>query len=178
MLTIMHSEPCCSGKFTLDMALKDMEAAAAAKGKAVSLKEVQDFSRLFTECFNAVDSKQLVPMIRTQYMRTAFQVCAGRSSLQICFYCTVRISFDTNLCIIREENSAFHTVFTPSPLCTMCLFVPLSYTDSVSFHRVHQLGHKSVHSEGEQPAFSTHPSCCSPTSLAYGHVPLYATDSI
>ena len=51
-----------------------MEAAAAKKGKTVSAREKDDFSRLFTECYNAVDSKQLRPMVRTQYMRTAFQV--------------------------------------------------------------------------------------------------------
>jgi hypothetical protein len=32
------------------------------------------FADLFTEVFNAVDSKQLRPFVRTQYMRTAFQV--------------------------------------------------------------------------------------------------------
>ena len=31
-------------------------------------------SQLFTEVYKAVDSKQLKPLVRTQYMRTAFQV--------------------------------------------------------------------------------------------------------
>ena len=43
----------------------------------------------------AVDSKQLRPMIRTQYNRTAFQVP---------FDATVRISLDTNLAMIKENT--------------------------------------------------------------------------
>lgn len=68
------ASPLCLGDYTLEIALADMEAAAAKKGKTVSAREKDDFSRLFTECYNAVDSKQLRPMVRTQYMRTAFQV--------------------------------------------------------------------------------------------------------
>ena len=36
--------------------------------------EIADFTRLFTEIYQAIDSKQLRPFVRTQYMRTAFQV--------------------------------------------------------------------------------------------------------
>ena len=59
------------------MALKDNAAAAAKKGKTMSDAEVADFTRLFTEIYKAIDSKQLRPMVRTQYMRTAFQVGGG-----------------------------------------------------------------------------------------------------
>ena len=41
-----------------------------------------------------VDSKQLAPMIRTQYMRTAFQIP---------YDATVRVSMDTNLTMIKEN---------------------------------------------------------------------------
>ena len=41
-----------------------------------------------------MDSKQLAPMIRTQYMRTAFQIP---------YDATVRISMDTNLTMIKEN---------------------------------------------------------------------------
>jgi len=41
------------------------------------------FAELFTEVFNAVDSKQLRPFVRTQYMRTAFQV-RGRVVVCVC----------------------------------------------------------------------------------------------
>ena len=43
-----------------------------AAGK--SEKEIENFSTLFTEVRQQIDSKQLRPFIRTQYMRTAFQV--------------------------------------------------------------------------------------------------------
>lgn len=82
------------GEYTLDQALADMDAAAAKKGKAVKPEEREQFIKLFTEVFNAVDAKQLRPMIRTQYMRTAFQIP---------FDSTVRISLDTNMCMIKEN---------------------------------------------------------------------------
>lgn len=53
------------------------------------------FRRFFQEVQQAVDSKQLRPMIRTQYNRTAFQVP---------FDATVRISLDTNLAMIKENT--------------------------------------------------------------------------
>ena len=56
--------------------------------------EIDKFSRLFVEIQQQVDSKQLHPMIRTQYMRTAFQIPYDAS---------VRISLDTNLTMIREN---------------------------------------------------------------------------
>jgi SPX domain protein involved in polyphosphate accumulation len=37
-------------------------------------EEVERVSQLFTEVQRTVDAKQLKPMIRTQYMRTAFQI--------------------------------------------------------------------------------------------------------
>lgn len=48
----------------------------APPGAQVSEQDKQAFADIFTEVFNAVDSKQLRPFIRTQYMRTAFQVRA------------------------------------------------------------------------------------------------------
>jgi len=50
------------------------EADLRAAGK--SDDEISKFQVLFNECRNQVDSKQLRPFIRTQYMRTAFQVRA------------------------------------------------------------------------------------------------------
>ena len=48
-----------------------------------------------TEVCQAINSKQLVPTVRTQYMRTAFQIP---------FDATVRISLDTNLCMLTETG--------------------------------------------------------------------------
>ena len=63
------------------------------KGK--SQQEVDDWECLVREIIQVVGSKQLVPTIRTQYMRTAFQIP---------FDATVRISLDTNLCMISERG--------------------------------------------------------------------------
>ncbi|KAG2429574.1 hypothetical protein HXX76_010809 [Chlamydomonas incerta] len=82
------------GEYTLEAALADQEAAAAKKGKSLSQEEKEAYSQLFTEVYKAVDSKQLKPLVRTQYMRTAFQIP---------FDATVRISLDTNLCMIKEN---------------------------------------------------------------------------
>ena len=68
------------------------EADLRAAGK--SDDEVEKFAALFNEVRNQVDSKQLRPFIRTQYMRTAFQIP---------FDSTVRVSMDTNLCMIKEN---------------------------------------------------------------------------
>ena len=56
--------------------------------------EIAKFRKFFTEAQRVVDAKQLRPMIRTQYMRTAFQIP---------FDSTVRVSLDTNLCMIKEN---------------------------------------------------------------------------
>ena len=63
-----------------------------AQGKSDS--EIEKFRKFFIETQKVVDAKQLRPMIRTQYMRTAFQIP---------FDSTVRVSLDTNLCMIKEN---------------------------------------------------------------------------
>ena len=64
-----------------------------AKGK--SQKEVDEWEQLVREITQVCVSKQLVPTCRTQCMRTAFQIP---------FDATVRISLDTNLCMISERG--------------------------------------------------------------------------
>lgn len=90
-------------RFTLDenrvVPLLEMEYDEAAatedlKKAGKSDKDVAKFLELFTEVRNQVDAKQLRPFIRTQYMRTAFQIP---------FDATVRVSMDTNLCMIKEN---------------------------------------------------------------------------
>lgn len=63
------------------------------KGK--SEDDIKEWSDLAQEVIQAITSKQLVPTMRTQYMRTAFQIP---------FDATVRISLDTNLCMISERS--------------------------------------------------------------------------
>eukprot|EP00565_Helicotheca_tamesis_P009069 CAMPEP_0185725902 /NCGR_PEP_ID=MMETSP1171-20130828/2030_1 /TAXON_ID=374046 /ORGANISM="Helicotheca tamensis, Strain CCMP826" /LENGTH=752 /DNA_ID=CAMNT_0028394133 /DNA_START=50 /DNA_END=2305 /DNA_ORIENTATION=+ len=67
--------------------------------------EADEWELLARQCMQVISSKQLVPTMRTQYMRTAFQIP---------FDATVRVSLDTNLCMISERgydlknNSVWH----------------------------------------------------------------------
>ena len=63
------------------------------KGK--SEKEIVEWETLVREITQVCVSKQLVPTVRTQCMRTAFQIP---------FDATVRVSLDTNLCMISERG--------------------------------------------------------------------------
>lgn len=63
--------------------------------KGATEAEVDDWEILVREMLQVVQVKQLVPTMRTQYMRTAFQIP---------FDATVRISLDTNLCMISERG--------------------------------------------------------------------------
>lgn len=58
-------------------------------------EDIEEWDSLASEVIQAISSKQLVPTMRTQYMRTAFQIP---------FDATVRISLDTNLCMINERT--------------------------------------------------------------------------
>jgi SPX domain protein involved in polyphosphate accumulation len=64
-----------------------------AQGK--SEREVDEWEKLVREITQVCVSKQLVPTMRTQCMRTAFQIP---------FDATVRVSLDTNLCQISERG--------------------------------------------------------------------------
>jgi hypothetical protein len=57
-----------AGKFDKEAKKKEMRS----KGK--SEEEVADWDALATEIIQAINSKQLVPTMRSQYMRTAFQL--------------------------------------------------------------------------------------------------------
>jgi uncharacterized membrane protein YidH (DUF202 family) len=78
----------------LEMEYDEAAATADLRAAGKSDKDIAKFMELFTEVRNQVDAKQLRPFIRTQYMRTAFQIP---------FDATVRVSMDTNLCMIKEN---------------------------------------------------------------------------
>lgn len=78
-----------SGKYNMEAEIEKMRK----KGK--SEEEIREWSQLVSEITQAINSKQLEPTLRTQYMRTAFQIP---------FDATVRISLDTNLCMINERT--------------------------------------------------------------------------
>jgi len=58
-------------------------------------READEWETLVKEITQVIASKQLVPTMRTQCMRTAFQIP---------FDATVRVSLDTNLCMISERG--------------------------------------------------------------------------
>ncbi|KAI2507095.1 hypothetical protein MHU86_7364 [Fragilaria crotonensis] len=73
--------------------IEDKKRKMMQNGK--SQKEADEWETLVRECTQVISSKQLVPTMRTQYMRTAFQIP---------FDATVRVSLDTNLCMISERG--------------------------------------------------------------------------
>uniref|UniRef100_A0A7S2LN41 SPX domain-containing protein n=1 Tax=Leptocylindrus danicus TaxID=163516 RepID=A0A7S2LN41_9STRA len=79
--------------------LNDTYDIKTAKAKMMqresNVEEVEDWEILVREILQAIQAKQLVPTMRTQYMRTAFQIP---------FDATVRVSLDTNLCMISERG--------------------------------------------------------------------------
>jgi SPX domain protein involved in polyphosphate accumulation len=80
---------CTDGTFDVDAEVGKMRA----KGK--NEESIREWLTLVQEVIQAINSKQLFPTMRTQYMRTAFQIP---------FDATVRISLDTNLCMITERT--------------------------------------------------------------------------
>ena len=60
--------------------------------------DIQEACKLFSQIARVIESKQLGPTVRTQYMRTAFQIP---------FDSSVRISLDTNLAMVRETKQFF-----------------------------------------------------------------------
>jgi uncharacterized membrane protein YidH (DUF202 family) len=77
-------------KYPIEEKRKEMQSK-----KGATADEVDDWETLVREMIQVVQVKQLVPTMRTQYMRTAFQIP---------FDATVRISLDTNLCMISERG--------------------------------------------------------------------------
>jgi SPX domain protein involved in polyphosphate accumulation len=65
------------------------------RDKGKSENDIKEWYNLSSEVAQAINSKQLVPTMRTQYMRVAFQIP---------FDATVRVSLDTNLCMINERT--------------------------------------------------------------------------
>ncbi len=78
--------------------LEQMEAEMREKGGTTE-KAIEEWKELSIQCLQAVASKQLVPKLRTQYMRTAYQIP---------YDATVRISLDTNLNMINESKPGAH----------------------------------------------------------------------
>lgn len=89
--------PYIEGEYTVDQFVSDLRA----RGK--SEEDAKKASILFEEIQRSIESKQLKPFIRTQYMRSAFQMGHDR---------TVSFTLDTNLLMLKE-NPEGH------PTCTL-----------------------------------------------------------
>lgn len=63
--------PTCASSTACVLANERLAVAVQKRSET----EKRTFAKFFSECQKAVDSKQLRPMTRTQYQRTAFQVC-------------------------------------------------------------------------------------------------------
>ena len=83
--------PLLEGKYDIQAELTKMKA------RGVSNDQISDWRQLATEICSAVTNKQLRPVMRTQYMRTAFQIP---------YDATVRISLDSNLTMIVDRTKA------------------------------------------------------------------------
>lgn len=79
-----------SGSYTLDHTIAKMRDR-----KLKSEKELEELEQLATEVQGTILEKKLHPMVRTFYNRTAFQLPGDAR---------VRISLDTDLTMIREDN--------------------------------------------------------------------------
>ncbi|KAF9352131.1 vacuolar transporter chaperone [Mortierella sp. NVP85] len=78
------------GEYTMDATIAKMRA----EGKK-SEKEIAEFEQLAAECQYGILTKNYAPVMRTFYNRTAFQLPGDAR---------VRISLDTELTLIREDN--------------------------------------------------------------------------
>jgi len=89
--------PFLNGSYTVNEYADDMKH----KGKKDA--DIEAACKLFSQIARAIHSKQLGPTVRTQYMRTAFQIP---------FDSSVRISLDTNLCMVREDVCGYASTIT------------------------------------------------------------------
>lgn len=85
-----HVNAFLKGEYTMDRVIGKLRASGAK-----SEKELDSMHQLSVEVQESIREKKLKPMIRTFYNRTAFQLPGDAR---------VRISLDTELTMIREDN--------------------------------------------------------------------------
>ena len=81
--------PLLEGDFNVE------KEAQKLKELGQSASQIEEWLQLAGEITSAINSKQLKPVMRTQYMRTAFQIP---------YDATVRVSMDSNLCMIVDRT--------------------------------------------------------------------------
>lgn len=77
-----------------DFTVEDLFAKARQEGKK-SIKEIEELEKLATEAQYTIITKKLKPVVRSFYNRTAFQLPGDAR---------VRISLDTELSLVREDD--------------------------------------------------------------------------
>ncbi len=82
--------PLLGGEYDFARAEADMREKSG-----VTEESIETWKQLSIQCLQAITSKQLVPTMRTQYMRTAYQIP---------YDATVRLSLDTNLNMINDSD--------------------------------------------------------------------------
>jgi SPX domain protein involved in polyphosphate accumulation/uncharacterized membrane protein YidH (DUF202 family) len=126
--------PFMRGEYTLEQHVEAMRA------KNKSEDEIAGVSRLFSEIYSAIESKQLQPTMRSQYMRVAYQVPFDE---------TVRVSLDTNLAMITE-NPEGHPTCVESKMWYRNPSLPTPRTEITRFpHAVLEV--KLALKDGEDP---------------------------
>ncbi|KAG5458685.1 MAG: VTC domain-containing protein, partial [Olpidium bornovanus] len=99
-----------AGTFTLDARIREL----AAQGK-LPQKEIEAMDRLAKDVQRVVREKQLRPMVRTFYHRTAFQIPGSAK---------VRLSIDEDLTFIREDANVQKGTLSSSLVIVVSVFIP------------------------------------------------------
>ncbi|KAF2443876.1 SPX-domain-containing protein [Karstenula rhodostoma CBS 690.94] len=82
-----YIQPFIAGKYHMEKQVQKMEARGA--------QEVNEFKKSVNDISNFIKEKDLQPVLRANYTRTAFQIPGDNR---------VRVSLDTNLALIREDS--------------------------------------------------------------------------
>ncbi|KAJ3047115.1 vacuolar transporter chaperone [Rhizophlyctis rosea] len=90
-----YAQQVLSGTFDVEKGFKKLRKNAKEKGDEKGLREVEKAEVLAREVQESIRKRNLQPMVRTFYNRTAFQIPGNAN---------VRISLDTDLHMVREDN--------------------------------------------------------------------------
>lgn len=85
-----YIQPFIAGKYHMEKQIQKMEARGAQDSR-----EVDEFKKSVSDISNLIKEKDLQPVLRANYTRTAFQIPGDNR---------VRVSLDTNLALIREDS--------------------------------------------------------------------------
>ncbi|KAJ3038069.1 vacuolar transporter chaperone [Rhizophlyctis rosea] len=90
-----YAQDVLEGRWDVEKGFRKWRESATKKGDEKALKEVEKAERLAREVQETIRKRELKPMIRSFYNRTAFQIPGDAR---------VRISLDTDLHMVREDD--------------------------------------------------------------------------